>query len=151
MQSFLRTPRIAEAFSFMVQAHKGQMYGNLPYFTHPLQVAEAVINPTHDEIIVALLHDVVEDTKYCEQDIRSSFGKTISDAVALLTEDSNLSYKENINRIIESDSIAAIKVKWADNKINMSGDKTWMTAKRRDRLMSKYAKSFKLLSDRLGY
>ena len=50
MQLFLRIPRVAEAFRLCVEAHGNQKYGDLPYFTHPLEVAEALTNPTEDEL-----------------------------------------------------------------------------------------------------
>ena len=137
MQHFLKIPRIAEAFGFMVNAHRGQFYGELPYFTHPLQVAEIVSNmktPYNDEIIAALLHDVVEDTDVVMPDIRSFCSTNVANVVELLTKDNSLSYEENIDRIIASGNNSAARIKWADNFVNMSGDKSAMSAEKRNKL-----------------
>ena len=39
----------------------------LPYITHPLHVAESM--ESEDECVVALLHDVLEDTDYTVKDL----------------------------------------------------------------------------------
>lgn len=146
MQLFLKIPRVAKAFEFMTIAHEGQMYGNLPYFVHPLAVAEAIPDPTEDELIAALLHDVIEDTPMDSDLIKASFGTSVYQMVMLLTKDTSLSYEENIMDIIASGNRSAIKVKWADNLVNMTGDKSFMTDLRRDKLNQRYSKSFEILS-----
>lgn len=156
MQLFLRIPRVAEAFEFCVVAHREQRYGARPYYTHPLEVAETVANgpfatqATEDEIIAALLHDVVEDTDFDLTDISERFGDNVAQIVELVTKDRSLSYEGNILRIISSGNRSAMKVKWADNMANMTGDKSDMDAERRERLNAKYAKSFSTLSAVLG-
>lgn len=154
MQLFLRIPRVAQAYEFMVVAHEGQKYGELPYFTHPQSVAEEVYNnfPDADEdtLIIALLHDVVEDTKWSLADIEERWGSNVAFGVDLVTKDNTLDYAGNINRIIVSKFIPSIRVKWADNRVNMTGDKSMLKPERRDRLNKKYADSFVLLSSVLG-
>lgn len=151
MQLFLRISRVADAFEFMVNAHREQMYGNLPYFTHPLQVAEALLDPTEDELVAALLHDVAEDTAYTLSDIAERFGNNVHNIVEPVTKDINLTYMRNIHRVLTSGSRSAIKVKWADNLVNMTADKSHMKPERRERLNKKYSESFPLLTAALGY
>lgn len=151
MQLFLKIPRVAKAFEFMVSAHAGQKYGDLPYFTHPLEVAEAVKNPTEDELIAALLHDVIEDTEMDSSLLKTMFGDNVYDIVMLLTNDSNLSYETNIMNIVSSGNHSAMKIKWADNLVNMTGDKSFMSEERRDNLNRRYAKSFEILSGILKF
>lgn len=150
MQLFLNIPRVARAFDFMVNAHREQMYGDLPYFTHPLQVAENLPNPTEDELIAALLHDVAEDTVFTLADVSEAFGDNVHNIVELVTKDVNLNYMGNILRVVNSKNRSAMKVKWADNLANMTSDKSQMDSARRDRLNKKYAGSFPLLSAALG-
>ena len=54
-----------QAVSFANKAHKGQVRKgtNIPYISHLLAVASLVMENegSEDEIIAALLHDVVED------------------------------------------------------------------------------------------
>lgn len=151
MQLFLHIPRVAQALEFCMVAHREQNYGLLPYYTHPLQVAEAVPEPTEDELVAALLHDVVEDTEWTLTDVAARFGDTVGGIVALVTKDDSLTYDQNIMRIVSSGNRSAVKVKWADNQVNMSGDKSWMPSARRERLNAKYAKSFVTLSSVLGF
>jgi len=49
----------------------------LPYILHPLAVMLSLVlsgNYTEDELIVAVLHDTLEDTKLTEKDISDKFG-----------------------------------------------------------------------------
>jgi (p)ppGpp synthase/HD superfamily hydrolase len=154
MQLFLRIPRVAEAFELCVAAHREQYYGLLPYFTHPLQVAETLFDlpgePTEDELIAALLHDVPEDTAYNVKDVGERFGDGVETIVGLVTKDDTLTYDQNIMRIVHRGNRSAVRVKWSDNRVNMGNDKSHMDAKRRERLNGKYAKSFLTLSSVLG-
>lgn len=81
--------RLREAYQFAVKAHAGQtrMSGEA-YISHPLAVADILTDYRADEnsIITALLHDVVEDTKYSEEDIEKCFGKTVTKMVVTLTK-----------------------------------------------------------------
>lgn len=151
MSIIFKKPCIAKAFEFCVVAHKGQKYGTLPYYTHCLAVAENVIEPTENEIIAALLHDTVEDTDVTLGTILNTFGPEIYDIVKLLTKDVSLSYMENINRIVRSGNVSALKIKWTDNYVNMSGDKSHMNYIRREKLNERYSESFLVLSKLLGY
>jgi len=156
MQLFIRVPRVAEAFELCVAAHRHVYYGKLPYFTHPLEVAETLVaapfgqQATEDEIIAALLHDVPEDTEYTVGDVSDMFGDNVGEIVSLVTKDDNLPYMGNIMRIISSGNRSAMRVKWSDNMANMRSDKSHMDHDRRERLNKKYAESFPLLSSALG-
>lgn len=127
-------------------AHKGQMYGDMPYWTHCVDVASEVQNPTFEEYIAAMLHDTIEDTDMTMDQLRENYSSGICDMVELLTKDDSLSYLQNIERIIDSGNIGAMKIKLADNTCNSRGDKSHMTKERRDRLNEKYALSISLLT-----
>lgn len=150
MQLFFRIPRVSAAFLMAVEAHKGQSYGHLPYFTHFLEVAEEVPYPTEDELVAAMLHDIVEDTEVTLEQVSCQFGDNVSRVVSLLTKNPDLSYQDNIFRIIASKNKSAMKIKWADNLVNMRNDKSHMDQARRDKLNDKYAGSFCLLSSAIG-
>lgn len=150
MQLFLKIPRVAQALEFAIVAHREQNYGLLPYYTHVLDVAEKVPEATEDELVAALLHDVVEDTCFTLKDVADRFGDNVAKIVGLLTKDPNMTYEQNILRIISSGNVSAMKVKWADNNANMTGDKSHMKPERRERLNEQYAKSFTMLSAVLG-
>ena len=59
---------------FAIEAHKGQVRKSQkekPMIIHPINVANILKEAGFDENVVAagFLHDVVEDTKYTEEDI----------------------------------------------------------------------------------
>jgi len=78
------------AFDTAVNAHKNQRRkSGEPYIFHPIAVAKIVaqrIGLDAVSIAAALLHDVVEDTEYTNEDIEQLFGKTIAHIVAGLTK-----------------------------------------------------------------
>jgi (p)ppGpp synthase/HD superfamily hydrolase len=137
------------ALGFITSAHSGQMYGDQPYYTHPVAVANNLTNATEYEYIAALLHDVIEDTEFTEGNLRELFGDIIVDMVVLLTKDDTLGYWENIQRIIDSGNLSAMKVKLSDNEINISGDKSKMDPFRAVRLNTRYAMSIEMLETAL--
>lgn len=77
--------RIKKAYDLAREAHKNQRRrSGEPYIMHPVAVAKILLDYGMDNecIIGALLHDVVEDTKYDLEYIRKNFG----DDVALLVD-----------------------------------------------------------------
>ncbi|TKW64979.1 MAG: HD domain-containing protein [Paracoccus denitrificans] len=55
--------KIEDAITIATEAHRGQQdKGGQPYILHPLRLMLAAAN--HDERIVALLHDVIEDSDW---------------------------------------------------------------------------------------
>ena len=75
---------------------------------------------SEDEVIVALLHDVVEDTSVSFEMLESDFSSNIIDALKLLTHDEDIPYMDYIKNIKSND--IARKVKLADLRHN--SDKT---------------------------
>ena len=105
------TPLTNKALRFAYNAHHGQLdYNGIPYIYHPIHLAEQM----DDEIscCVALLHDVVEDTAVTMEDLSAQFPPQVSEAVKLLTHDSDTDYFEYV-RAIRQNPIAK-KVKLAD-------------------------------------
>ena len=65
--------RILEAVHWAEELHKDQLRASgEPYFIHPLQVAEILVDAHIDyqSVIAALLHDVLEDTEASRQELR---------------------------------------------------------------------------------
>lgn len=93
--------------------------GGNPYTEHLIYVMQNV--ETTEEKVVALLHDIMEDTDITEKEILG-FGiqNVYVDAVKILTKKSCESYDEYIKRIIESENQLAINVKIADLEHNMN-------------------------------
>lgn len=109
------------AYSTIEETHRGQTYGGRPYFLHPIEVAaELPVDEMSDVMFVAaLLHDTLEDTDLPRNTIKLVWGEEVLEIVDLLTKDENLTYEENIQRIIDSGNRAAMQVKLADNRVNL--------------------------------
>ena len=103
---------VDKAFYFACEAHKDQRRrSGEPYIYHPIEVATIAahdIGLGRTSIICALLHDVVEDTKYTLDDIREMFGEKVSQA-------------ENFKKVISSLSydIRVVLIKLSDRLHNM--------------------------------
>lgn len=81
--------KVRRAASYAEKKHKGQKYGEEDYFhSHITQVVSSVVNAGADttHVIVAYLHDVVEDTEATLEDIEKFFGKEVADAVDAITK-----------------------------------------------------------------
>ena len=107
---------LGKALMLSYTAHKDQVdKGGAPYYLHPIYVALNVSN--EDEKIVALLHDVVEDTDITLDDLRrEGFSDEIVNAVDAITHRDE-SYEIYIQKV-KTNAIATV-VKIADIKHNM--------------------------------
>jgi hypothetical protein len=158
-KSQLTEYNIPKTKRFIQQAHdteQGQMYGDKPYSSHPRQVAaigRRFFGPkfSSEAIKVALLHDVLEDTPYNSEDlVERGFSPEVVQAVELLTKDKSLSYSDNIRKIIDSKNPLAMMVKYCDNYMNYTGDKSHWSPEKAEASQKKYLASLNMLGDVLG-
>jgi (p)ppGpp synthase/HD superfamily hydrolase len=105
------------AIQIAVQAHAGQKDKNgQPYILHPLRVMARV--QTDDEKIVAILHDVVEDTSWTPDQLRKrGFPEHILQALDCVTKRAGEAYEDFVTR--SASNPIAIRVKLADLEDNM--------------------------------
>ncbi len=83
------TPKLNEIINFIIEAHEGQYRkSGEPYCVHPILVASITAHFSKDEAIIAtaLLHDVVEDTKYSLDFVKEKWGNDIAHMVDGLTK-----------------------------------------------------------------
>ena len=108
---------VGKAIDISYNAHKGQYdKAGKPYACHPIYVASKM--KTNKEIIVALLHDVIEDTKLTlEYLIEEGFPHEIIEAIDAITRKSEEDYFEYIDRVKKNP--LATKIKIEDLKHNM--------------------------------
>ncbi|THB62589.1 MAG: bifunctional (p)ppGpp synthetase/guanosine-3',5'-bis(diphosphate) 3'-pyrophosphohydrolase, partial [Spirochaetaceae bacterium] len=111
--------------------HKGQYrQSGEEYYTHPLQVAEILVNIHMDAAGIqgALLHDVLEDTSMTRQDLSAKYGKEIEQLVQGVTKISLVKAKnktvqeaETIRKMLFAmvKDIRVILIKLADKLHNM--------------------------------
>ena len=123
---------ITHAFKFAYKAHYGvRRLSGEPYIMHPLAVARICVKQIglgSTSICAALLHDVVEDTDYTEQDIAGLFGEKIAQIVGGLTKisggvfgDHASEQAENFRKLLLtiSEDIRVVLIKIADRLHNM--------------------------------
>jgi (p)ppGpp synthase/HD superfamily hydrolase len=110
------TEQTKKAIKIMFKMHQNQVdKSNVPYVFHPWHVAEDQIDETRT--IVALLHDIVEDTEMTLDDIKNEgFSDEVVEALSLLTHKQEDSYYDYIVKI--GTNPIAIDVKIADLKHN---------------------------------
>jgi GTP pyrophosphokinase len=80
---------VQRAYDLAEEAHRGvQRQSGEPYIEHPLAVAKILADMRIDAqgIAAALLHDVVEDTRFTLEDIRGQFGPGIAAVVDGVTK-----------------------------------------------------------------
>ena len=110
------TPLTKKALRLCFDAHREQVdKTGLPYVFHPFHLAEQMKDEA--TTVCALLHDVVEDTDYTLDDLRSMrYPDEVLDALALLTHDPAEPYMDYVKEIAKNP--IARKVKMADLRHN---------------------------------
>lgn len=111
------------ALLIMLKAHKGQRdKGGKPYFTHPLRVSRKTKDKRAK--IVALLHDVMEDSdKYTWADLDFLDQEQIA-ALKVLTHQKDLPYFEYINAVKENPLARQVKLSDLADNMNLKRLKT---------------------------
>ena len=105
---YTRLTKAALLLSF--EAHKDQVdKSGMPYVYHPFHLAESM----KDEYttVVALLHDVVEDTDYTLEDLAEmGYPKEVVEALSCMTHDPDTPYMEYVAKIAENPIARAVKI-----------------------------------------
>ena len=135
---------LERAIEIAVHNHKGQKQRNgQPYILHPLRLMLNV--DTDDAKIVAVLHDVVEDTSYTFADLeKDGFSKDVLAALKLLTHDKDEPYEPYVEKIAQNP--LAKKVKLADLRDNMDVTRLDKLEEKDTKRLEKYHKAWKRLT-----
>ena len=106
------TPMTKKALCIAYKAHEGQVdKTGVPYIFHPFHLAESMTD--ENSTIVALLHDVMEDTDWTIDDLeKEGFNEDILTALKLMTHNPAEPYMDYISRL--STCPVARQVKLAD-------------------------------------
>jgi (p)ppGpp synthase/HD superfamily hydrolase len=141
---------IEKALQIAARAHEGQKdKEGLPYILHPLRVMARVEGS--DAQIVAVLHDVIEDTAVTADDLRAAgFGAAVVDAVLCVTHRKHESYADYVVRC-KANPVAR-QVKLADLEDNHRLDRVLLRPDRLERDLARirrYVFSYKYLTDQL--
>ena len=122
--------RMKDALDLAIEAHKDQKRrSGEPYIVHPIAVAEIVaceLELGANPVIAALLHDVVEDSKFTLDDIRERFGNDVAYLVDIVTKRKTetpvkSTQVQNFRQLLESMhyDVRAVLIKLADRLHNM--------------------------------
>ena len=132
-----------QALKLCFEAHRDQIdKSGMPYVFHPFHLAEQM--DTEESTIVALLHDIVEDTDYALQDLKAlGFPSNVIDALALMTHDPRVPYMEYVKGI--SANPLATKVKLADLQHNSDLSRLDSVDEKALSRVKKYAAAIELL------
>ena len=112
---------VGSAHEMAVKQHEGQTYGDSPYLDHVCEVAMSVKQLGYKFVVVALLHDVVEDTDVGLDEIDQMFGPIIAQSVDAITRrQGEVYFEEYIPRVMLN--YIAMHVKLADATYNLAQD-----------------------------
>jgi (p)ppGpp synthase/HD superfamily hydrolase len=104
------TPMTKKAMQLCFRAHRDQVdKSGIPYVFHPIHLAEQMTD--EDTTVVALLHDVVEDTHYTLEDLAAmGFSRQVLDAIGLMTHTDGVPYMDYVAKIKENPIARAVKL-----------------------------------------
>lgn len=132
------------AIALATHAHQGQTdKAGTPYILHPLRIMQRM--DSEEAKMVAVLHDVVEDTSVTLKELRAmNFSETVVAAVDSLTRRTEESYEAFIERVKLNP--LARKVKLADLEDNMNLQRLQHITNRDKQRWQRYAKAAGTLS-----
>jgi hypothetical protein len=127
------------------EAHKDQVdKGGIPYILHPIHIAEQM--DSSEATIIALLHDVVEDTDWTIEELeQQGFSDDVIDAIKLLTYSKETPYMDYVRKIAFSSNPYAKKVKHADLEHNSDLTRFSVVDEKTLGRVEKYRKAIEIL------
>ena len=139
------TPMTKVALKLCFEAHKDQIdKSGMPYVFHPFHLAEQMAD--ENTTIVALLHDVVEDTEYTLDDLRKiGFNEDVLSAISLMTHADDVPYMEYVAQI--KTNLIAKAVKLADLKHNSDMSRLDRITQKDEERAKKYRQAIELLEN----
>ena len=139
------TENTKKALKLCFEAHKNQLdKSGMPYVFHPFHLAEQM--DSEESVVVALLHDVVEDTDLTIEDLKAmGFSESVTDAIALMTHEDGVEYMDYVKNIKNNE--IARKVKLADLKHNSDLTRLDKVDEKALKRREKYLKAIALLEE----
>lgn len=134
---------LEKAIMLATEAHKGQKdKGGKCYILHALRVM--LCFEKEEQQIVAVLHDVLEDTEINEEYLQNAgFSKNVVEAVVCLTKKQHENYFDYIERVKQNDIARMVKLADLQDNMNLKRIKN-ITQKDIERI-EKYKKAKEIL------
>lgn len=110
---------VEKSLSIALKAYAGQKdKAGKTYILHPLRVMSKM--ETEEEMSVALLHDVIEDSEITAQDLtKAGIPARVVKAVQALTKKDGENYDQFVNRVLKNKLAAKIKKADIEDNINV--------------------------------
>ncbi len=137
---------LEKAIAVALEAHAGVLTrSGRPYIIHPLRLMNQM--ETEEEMIAAVLHDVVEDSPITLDDLaKIGFSQRVLDALALLTHNKKTTTYEDYILALKANMLAR-KIKLADLVHNMDVRRLPNPINQRDLdRLKKYRRAWKILT-----
>ncbi|MDO5541874.1 MAG: guanosine-3',5'-bis(diphosphate) 3'-pyrophosphohydrolase [Acinetobacter sp.] len=111
---------LENAITLAVQQHAGQLdKGGQPYILHPLRVMLQLQQP--DQQIVAVLHDILEDTHTTALDLQNlGFQAHIIQAIQALTKLPHETRVQTAKRTAQNSLACAVKIADVQDNMNLA-------------------------------
>lgn len=134
---------IEKSLEIALKAYSGQKdKAGKTYILHPLRLMAKM--ETEEEMSVALLHDVIEDSEISAEDLlKEGIPANVVEAVQLLSKTGEESYEQFISRI--HGNRLAVKVKKADIEDNLNILRLETVEEQDLERIAKYHKAWKML------
>lgn len=134
---------LEKALVIATKAHEGQKdKAGSPYILHPIRVSNRCL--TDEEKIVALLHDVIEDTNVSASDLLASgFPRNIVEAVLSVTRNEGESYEDFVIR--SKQNPIGRQVKLHDLEDNMDITRLRQLTEKDLKRLNKYLTAYRVL------
>ena len=136
---------LQRALEIAVESHKNQKQKDgTPYAFHPINLSMSL--ESEEQKIVALLHDVVEDTDWTFEDlVREGFSESVIEALRLLTHTDGSLYEDYVERLASNSLAKAVKK--ADLADNMDFKRIPEPTERDFARLQKYHRAWRRLRD----
>ncbi len=137
---------LERAIVIAAKAHAGQKdKGGQTYILHPLRLMLQM--RTEDERMAAVLHDVVEDSDWTLEQLRSEgFSEAVGQAVDALTERKGESYEAFVQRAVGNPIARVVKI--ADIRDNMDLSRIPNPSEKDHERLDKYRRALAILEEK---
>lgn len=164
LQIYLSSEKIKQvynAYQFAARAHSGQKrHSGDPYISHPIAVAKILAQMRMDAqtLIVAILHDVIEDTPIEKTVLKKNFGSDIAELVDGMSKLTQIQFQsraeaqaENFRKMLlaMAKDIRIMIIKLADRLHNMRTLSS-VSAEKRHRIARETLDIYAPIAQRLG-
>ena len=138
-------PTLEKAISIAIEAHEGDVdKAGSPYILHPLRVMFQM--ETEEEMIAAVLHDVLEDTAISPDQLKETgFSERVLEALDSVTKRAGEAYEDFVKRAA-SDPIGK-KIKLADLRDNMDLSRLERITDKDLERLKKYHNALKIIKE----